>query len=356
MKLFTVGPVEMFPDTLSESSLQLPYFRTPEFSNLVLRAEQMLLELTQAPEHAHALLLTASGTGAMEAAVINCLDSGDYVLTIDGGSFGHRFVQICNRHGIPQSVLSLEFGKTLTRDMLEAAYEPGMTALLVNLHETSIGQLYDLDMLSEFCKKYGLLFIVDAISAFLSDPIHMEKAGIDVLILSSQKALSLAPGLSVVVLSPRAIDMVEKKGTELMYFDFKDYIKDGARGQTPYTPAVGIILTLYRRLEAITAEGLEHVQAHIQEVALDFRKRIAELPVQIPSYPHSNALTPVYFPDRNAKDIYETLRRDYGITVNPSGGAQADCLLRIGHIGNLTVGDNDELLRALREILKDQEP
>ena len=351
MKLFTVGPVEMFQETLTESSLQLPYFRTPEFSNIILHSEQMLLELSQAPKYARALLLTASGTGAMEAAVINCLNSGDYVLTIDGGSFGHRFAKICDHHGIPQSVLNLEFGKALTRDMLEAAYKPGMTALLVNLHETSIGQLYDLHMLSGFCKKYSLMFIVDAISAFLSDPIHMENAGIDILIISSQKALSLAPGLSAVVLSPRAIDAVEKKGTDLMYFDFKDYIKDGARGQTPYTPAVGIILTLHQRLESITAAGLEHIQAHIQKVALDFRMRAVELPVQIPNYPHSNALTPLYFPNRNAKDVYETLRRDYEITVNPSGGAQADCLLRIGHIGDLTVSDNDELLWALRKIL-----
>lgn len=350
MKLFTVGPVEMFPETLRESSLQLPYFRTSNFSEVVLKSEQMMLELSKAPEHSRVIFLTASGTGAMEASVINCLDSKDFVLTIDGGSFGHRFVQICERHRITQCVLSLDFEKELTYEMLETAYQPGMTALLVNLHETSIGKLYSLDLLSKFCKNHNLLFIVDAISAFLADPINMEKAGIDILITSSQKALALSPGLSMIALSPRAIDAVKNKGTNLMYFDFKDYLKDGERGQTPYTPAVGIILTLHQRLKHITEIGLEFVQNSIREIALDFRERIAGFPVQIPNFPHSNALTPLYFPNGDAKKVYETLCTDYGITVTPSGGVQADYLLRVGHIGNLTILDNDELLQAFHDI------
>lgn len=352
MKLFTVGPVEMFPGTLKESALQLPYFRTAEFSEIMLNTEKMLLDLSLASACSKALFLTASGTGAMEAAVINCLNKQDHVLTIDGGSFGHRFAQMCEHHEIPQTVLHLEFGKTLTREMLDAAYTPGMTALLVNLHETSIGQLYDLDILSAFCKEHDLFLIVDAISAFLADPINMEKAGIDILIISSQKALSLAPGISAVLLSPRAIQTVEEKGTSLMYFDFKDYLRNGERGQTPFTPAVGIFLTLHKRLESIMEAGLKCVQSSIRELALDFRAKVADLPVQIPNYPHSNTLTPLYFPEGNARTVYEALRKEYGITVNPSGGAQADYLLRVGHIGNLTVTDNDLLLQALCRILK----
>lgn len=351
MKLFTVGPVEMFPETLKESALQLPYFRTEEFSEIVLQTEQMLLNLALAPNDSKALFLTASGTGAMEATVINCLNEQDYVLIIDGGSFGHRFVQLCERHQIPQSVLHLEFGKTLTQKMLEATYQPGMTALLVNLHETSVGQLYDLDMLSVFCKKHGMLLIVDAISAFLSDPINMNRAEIDVLIISSQKSLALAPGLSAVILSPHAIETVQKKGTSLMYFDFRAYLKDGMRGQTPFTPAVGIMLTLHQRLKSISETGLACVQAAIHKLALDFRAKAAELPLQIPDYPHSNALTPLYFPAGNAKAVYETLRKKYGITVNPGGGSYADHLLRVGHIGNLTVADNAFLIEALHRIL-----
>lgn len=351
MKLFTVGPVEMYSETLEESGLQLPYFRTAEFSELMLESEKMLLELTEAPKQSRAVFLTASGTGAMEAAIINCLNDSDFVLTIDGGSFGHRFVQLCEHHKIPQEVLHLNFGDTLTGEMLESAYRDGMTALLVNLHETSIGQLYDMDLISAFCKEHDLLLIVDAISAFLADEIRMKKSGIDVLIMSSQKAFALAPGISTVVLSPRALELVEHRGTELMYFDFRDYLKNGERGQTPFTPAVGILLTLHTRLAGICADGLENVRSSIRNLAQDFRDKVAELPVEIPDFPHSNALTPIYFPAGNAKAVYETLYEKYDITVTPSGGALADYLLRVGHIGNLTTEDNDLLLQAMQEIM-----
>lgn len=352
MKLFTVGPVEMYPETLEESARQLPYFRTAEFSEIMLHSERMLLELAGASRGSRAVFLTASGTGAMEAAVINCLDQTDFVLTVDGGSFGHRFVQICQRHGITQEILHLDFGKTLSEQMLEASYHEGMTALLVNLHETSIGQLYDIEVISAFCRKHHLLLIVDAISAFLADEILMDRFGIDILILSSQKAFALAPGISAVILSPKAIELTQQRGTELMYFDFRDYLKDGERGQTPFTPAVGILLTLHTRLEGLVAVGREQARASIREIALDFRKKVFALPIEIPAYPHSNALTPLYFPQGNAKRIYERLCRDYDITITPTGGALSDYLLRVGHIGNLTTEDNDRLIGAMKEILE----
>lgn len=351
MKLFTVGPVEMHPETLGEAGRQLPYFRTPEFSEIMLQTEQMLLQLAGAPEHSRAVFLTASGTGAMEAAVINLLDQRGRVLTIDGGSFGHRFVQICQSHAIPQTVIPLAFGEELTEQMLEDVYTGDLTALLVNLHETSTGMLYDIEMLHDFCQQHNLLLIVDAISSFLADPIDMKQDGIDVLIVSSQKSLALAPGISAVVLSPRAVDMVQKHGTNVVYFDFRDYLKNGERGQTPFTPAIGILLTMHSRLSKIMEEGLERIQASTQNLALDFRAKIKGLPIEIPNYPHSNALTPVYFPGGNAKSLYNELRQKYGLNVTPNGGALENYLLRVGHIGNLTVEDNDCLVQAMREVL-----
>lgn len=351
MKLFTVGPVEMYPETLEESALQLPYFRTGEFSELMLESEKFLLDIANAEEKSRAVFLTASGTGAMEASVINCLRPEDNVLVINGGSFGHRFVQICEHHNIPYNELIVPFGTKLTKEMLDEKYTDGMTALLVNIHETSIGQLYDLNMLGKFCKEHKLLFIVDAISSFLADEVDMSKNNIDVLILSSQKAFALAPGVSVVVLSPRAVELVSERGTSLIYFDFNDYLKNGERGQTPFTPAVGILLTLNTRLRQIANDGIENVRASIAKQAEDFRNKIKSLPVQVPDFPHSNALTPLYFPDGNAKKVYEILREKYDITVTPNGGELAGTVLRVGHIGNLTAEDNTLLVDAMKEIM-----
>lgn len=351
MKLFTVGPVEMYPETLASSALQLPYFRTAEYSEIMLESERMMLELSGAPAGSRAVFLTASGTGAMEAAVMNLLRPSDAVMVVDGGSFGHRFVQMCDSHGIPQRAVRLAFGKTLVREMLDENYQPGMTALLVNLDETSIGQLYDVDMLGTFCREHDMLLIVDAISAFLADEIDMARSGIDALIVSSQKALALAPGASVVVLSPRGAALARERGSEVMYFDFRDYLKNGDRGQPPFTPAVGIFLTMHARLKGICEQGLDTVRAAIRRQAEDFREKVRALDVDIPGYPLSNALTPLYFPEGNAGAVYRALREEYGLTVTPNGGALADYLLRVGHMGDLCPADNDELVRAMGAVL-----
>lgn len=352
MKLFTVGPVEMYPDTLSDSAKPLPYFRTPEFSEVVLECETNLLDLANAPKGSRVIFLTASGSGAMEAAIINCLTNQDTAIVVDGGSFGHRFFQICQRHAISQKAITLDFGKTLTKEMILEAYSPAVTSLIVNAHETSTGQLYDLKMLGNFCKEYGLLFIVDAISSFIADEIDMREMGIDVLIISSQKALALAPGISNVILSPNAISRVEQQTCNLMYFDFMDYLKNGERGQTPFTPAVGIILTMQNRLRTIRAAGIENTRQKIQDLAYYFRKNICGLPIQVPNYPLSNALTPLYFPNKNAQKIYQTLLKEFDITVTPNGGILSDTVLRVGHIGNLTVSDIDFLIDAMHKILE----
>jgi len=350
MKLFTVGPVEMSPDILEISRLPLPYFRTPEFSKLILECEASMLRIANALDGSRSLFLTASGTGAMEASVMNCLTPSDHALVVDGGSFGHRFTEICKRHHIPQTILSLPFGDTLSREHLDSIYSPEMTALLVNIHETSIGQLYDLDMLHSFCQDHNLRLIVDAISSFLADDIDMTAQGIDVLILSSQKAFALAPGISVVVLSPSMVETVKKNTSVCMYFDFKDYLSNGERGQTPYTPAVGILLTMHHRLRSIEKLGLENVRNEIAAQAKDFREKISVIPVEIPSYPHSNALTPIYFPNGDAKKAYDALY-EMGYNVTPSGGALANYLLRVGHIGHLCTEDNINLINAMKTIL-----
>ena len=203
--LFTIGPVEMFPETLEIGGKQVPYFRNDEFSQVVFSASAGLKRLLF-NENGKIILLTCSGTGAMEATIMNCFTKKDNLIIIDGGSFGHRFTQICDTHEIPYKAVKVEQGETLTKDMIDEVIDSGkFTGFLVNLDETSIGQLYDIQMISEVCEEHRLLLVVDAISAFLADEVNMDKYGIDAVILSSQKALSLAPGLSVVALSERML-------------------------------------------------------------------------------------------------------------------------------------------------------
>ena len=349
--LFTIGPVEMFPETLEIGGKQVPYFRNDEFSQVVFSASAGLKRLLF-NEKGEIILLTCSGTGAMEATIMNCFTKEDNLIIIDGGSFGHRFTQICDTHEIPYKAVKVEQGETLTKDMIDEVIDSGkFTGFLVNLDETSIGQLYDIKMISEVCKEHGLLLVVDAISAFLADEVNMDKYGIDAVILSSQKALSLAPGLSVVALSERMLERVAVIDPKSIYFDFKDYLKNGERGQTPFTPAVRVIIELEEIVKRFEEKGIENIIQETSEIALYFRKRIKEIGLDYPSYPLSNAVTPVIFPDKNADIVYKKLIDKYGFTVNPSGGDNAKLMFRVSHVGKQSIEDAEELICAIKEIL-----
>lgn len=351
MTLFTVGPVEMHPDTLDVAGKQLPYFRTEQFSQINLESERILKKLAGASENDKVAFLTASGTGAMEAAIINAFDEKDRMLIVNGGSFGHRFCEICDVHGIPYDEIKLEFGEELTESHISEYDGKEYSALLVNIHETSTGQLYDIDMLSAFCRKNGMYLIVDAISSFLADDISFNRDGMDIMIISSQKALSLSPGLSAVIMSSRIFDeRISVRKSVCLYLDLKSHIKNGERGQTPFTPAVGILLELNSRLKILEAKGIDRIISETAERAEYFRKIVKDLPVDIPEFRHSNAVTPIVVRNGNAHGIFEQLMSE-GMVVTPSGGDLRDKVLRISHIGNLKLEDYDKLKNHLERVL-----
>ena len=187
---FTVGPVMASPHVLAVGAEQVPYFRTPEFSATMLENEQLILKFAKAPQGSRVVFMTNSSTGSMEAVVMNCFTEKDKVLVIDGGSFGHRFVQLCEIHRVPHVALKLRHGQKLTKERLEEYAEQGFTGLLVNIDETSTGVLYDSKMLGDFCKKNHLFYVCDCVSSFLADPFDMEDCGADVMITGSQKVLA----------------------------------------------------------------------------------------------------------------------------------------------------------------------
>lgn len=183
---FAVGPVPSDPRVRALGGEDSPYFRTPEFSQAMLENEQMLCSLASASKGSRAIFLTNSGTGAMEAAVMGLLDpEKDKALVVDGGSFGHRFRQMLDLHGIANVAIELEPGTPLTSGHLEAV-EGDFTAFLVNLGETSQGVLYDAELIGAYCRERDLFLIVDGISSFLADPFDMEAMGADVLITDAQ--------------------------------------------------------------------------------------------------------------------------------------------------------------------------
>ena len=354
MRLFTIGPVEMFDEVkaVRGNGESVPYFRTQEFSDMMLDTDRLLRKFAGTVESSRTIYLTASGTGAMEAAVLNCFTPKDRLLIIDGGTFGHRFAEICAMHDIPHDVISLAFGEVLEERHFEGHRDRGYTALLVNVDETSTGQLYDMELISNFCREKGMFLVVDAISSFLCDPFDMDSWGVDVMIASSQKGPCVSPGLSMVLLSERILrERVMKSDYRSMYFGFKSYLENFKRGQTPFTPAVGVCVELHAALRRIESIGLSRHLGKIAEVAKDFRDRLQDLPVRIPAYPLSNAITPVIFEEPIAYRVFELLKNRYGIYVNPTGGALHDTMFRVAHIGQTDVKDNCMLVEKIREVM-----
>ena len=239
----------------------------------------------------------------------------------------------------------------MTSEMLMPYENKGYTAFLVNVHETSTGVHYDMELISAFCQRNGLFLIVDAISSFLADPLNMAELQIDVMIAGSQKALACPPGISIIVLSERAIERVHRIDSRCMYFNLKDALNNGARGQTPFTPAVGILLQIHARLKQIEqAGGVEQEIKAVAHIADDFREKIKALPFEIVSESLSNAVTPLHPIHGSAYRFFEVLKDEYGIWVCPNGGELKDHVFRVGHIGALSTEDNDALITALTAI------
>ncbi len=350
---FTVGPVMCSDEVRAVGGEQVPYFRTPEFSAVMFENEQLMLKFSKAPDGSRVAFMTNSSTGSMEAVVMNCFNDSDKVLVIDGGSFGHRFVELCEIHEIPHTVLKLNHGQKLTKEYLYEYDGKDFTGLLVNIDETSTGVLYDSEMIGEFCRKNGIFYVCDCVSAFLADPFDMAHCGADVMITGSQKVLACPPGISIIILAPRAVERVTSHKVKTMYFNLADVLKNMERGQTPFTPAVGILRQINTRLKEIEAAGGADAEiARVAAQAEDFRNKVKELPFEFVSESPANGVTPVHPVSTDAYRIFEVLKDEYGIWICPNGGNMKNTIFRVGHIGHLTHEDNTTLINALKDMLR----
>ena len=354
---FTVGPVQSSDAVRAIGAEQIPYFRTTEFSETMLENERFIKKFAHASEESKVVFMTCSGSGGMEAAIMNCLTKKDKALVINGGSFGERFVELLTLHEIPFTEIKLEYGKALKPEHLAEYEGKGYTAFLMQKHETSTGVHYDINLVSEFCKRNDCFLIVDTISTFLCDPFDMTTTGTGVMITGSQKALACAPGIAVMILAPSALERINKTKCCCQYLDLKLALKNMERGQTPWTPAVGILRQINVRLKEIDANGGAEAEiARCAELANYFRSKLIEnnLPFEIVSESLSNAVTPLHPTTQSANEIFLKIKDEYGMWVCPNGGSMKDTIFRVGHIGYLQKEDYDKLGAAFID-LKEKE-
>jgi len=337
--------------TLAIGALQLPYNRTEQFSQITFEIIKDLKYLfgTQGD----VVIFSASGTGAMEAVIFNFLDQSDKVLIVNGGVFGQRWVDLCIQHKIPFEQIILDPGQPISLEALDYRLSSqGYSTLLINAHETSTGLIYDTKAIGKLTQKYGVFFVVDAISTICADIFMMDEWHVDVSLLSTQKALALPPGLSFLALNKKAKLRLETKTCQSYYFDIKVYLANQSRGQMPFTPVIGHFMMLQERLKDIKLHGIDFFVSRHSKLAEFFRKGLQGLPLSfLPNSP-SNALTAISCPeDIDAFDLVKRLAAGFNCFVAPNGGDLKHRVFRVSHLGEQNKTDIDFLINALKDTL-----
>lgn len=336
-------PGNIEEDILAIASQQIPYMRTTWFSNMMKENQTMLLDMIGCKE-GKVTFFTASGTAAMDAVVENYIGTRGKALVIDGGSFGHRWSQLCEYHGVEHCDFVVPFAKDIDYSKLEdMAITEKPSFLLCQHHETSSGQLFDLQKISDICKNYNISLIVDVISSFLAEKIDMDSLGIDVALTSTQKGLNLPPGAALVFLSAKALEREFEHNN--YYFDFQDNLENMKRGQTPFSPATTIFMQIHERMKRDTSIGLDNLVDLCHKKALYFRKKCNEYGWEMPAECPANAITSFYV-HRNGDILFEELQKK-NIFIMPSGRKN---FFRVSHMGIQGEAELGMLADAIREI------
>ena len=348
------GPTPVPDEVLKAMSRQMINHRGEEFWQILDKITANLKKLFQTKNDV--FVLTGSGTGGMEAAIVNTLSPGDKVLSVSIGAFGERFVTIAEQFGAEVIPLRFEWGKAADVDAVRQALhaEPEIKAVLVTHNETSTGVTNDLASISSVVKEFDKLLLVDAISSLGSINLPVDNWHCDVAVTGSQKGWMAPPGLAMVSVSPEAWQAHAKARMPRFYWDFaqaKGYLKEG---QTPWTPAITTIFALSISLEMMLKEGLPNIIARHARVAEAARAGVKSLGLSLfadEKYA-SNTVTAIAAPDGlDVNKMRKILREEHQIVL--AGGQQKlnGKIFRIGHLGWVTEEDIEQVISALKVVL-----
>ena len=347
-RIFTPGPVEL-PDAIREvPGRQIIHHRTPEFTQAFLETRNLFKKLVGCPEE-NFVFFASSGTGAMEAAVLNFFREGDKVIAIVGGKFGERWAELSKRWGLKVVKLNVEWGKSVDPEKVENLLKenPDCKGVLVQMSESSTGALHDVKTLGEITGKSDALLVVDAITALGVYDIKPCEWNIDVLVGGSQKAFMLPPGLSMLWFSEKAKERLTDRA---YYFDISGELKKQIEGQTAFTPAITLILALRESLNILLSEGMEKVEKRYRVMAEGVRRAVQALGMKVFPEKPTISLTAV-FPDELDADALRKEMLKMGVRVAGGQGKLKGKIFRISHMG-MDLLDMPVVLSALELALK----
>ncbi len=352
--LLSPGPTPVPETVLAAAAEPIIHHRTPEFSKIFMETTEGLKMVFGTKEDV--FILTSSGTGAMEAAVVNTLSPGDKVLTINAGKFGERWGNICKAYGIAFKDIVVEWGQDYTKDQLEAELKanPGVKAVFCQLSETSTGAIFDIKGFGEVVAKTEAILVVDGISGTGATPCPMDEWNIDIMVSGSQKSFMIPPGLAYIAFGPKAWKLVETAKCPKFYFDAKKAKKNLLDKTTPWTPAISLVIQQKKALDIIAGMGLEKLFAHHRILGDATRAGIKALGLELLSERPGNILTAVKTPAGvEGGKIVKTMQSKYMAYIAGAQDPMKGKFFRIAHLGYMGGFDIITALTALEMTLAD---
>lgn len=348
------GPTPCPPEILQAMARQMIDHRGSEFVKIMQRTTEKLKQVFQTKNDV--LTLTGSGTGGMEAMIVNTLSPGDRVMVISIGSFGDRLISIAKTFGADVVPMNVEWGKAADPDAVRKVLQSDtkIKAVAITHNETSTGVTNDIASIGKVVKSFDKLFIVDAISSMSSINCPVDDWHLDVVASGSQKGWMVPPGLVFVSVSEEAWKAHAAAKMPRMYWDFKQAKTYLERGQTPWTPAVSIVFAMDVALDMILKEGIDNVFARHARAAKAARDGVKSLGLTLygDEKHASNTVTAVNVPAGvEVKNLRKIMREENKIVLAGGQGKIEEKIFRIGHLGWVNEGDIKDVIAALRVAL-----
>lgn len=351
--LLAPGPTPIPPAVLQAMAQPIIHHRTPEYEALFAEVRRGLRLLFQCKNEV--LMFAASGTGAMEGAVVNTLSPGDQVVVVRGGKFGERWGEICEAYGLGLLPVDVPYGKSVDPAAVAAALReaPGAKAVFATHSETSTGAIHDIQGIAAAVRDSGALLVVDAITSLGVLDLPMESWGVDIVVAGSQKALMLPPGLAFAAVSDKAWARVPSARLPRYYFNFAAERKAIEKNQSAYTPAVSLVMGLRESLGLILAEGLQSVFARHERLARATRAGVQAIGLTLFADRPGAACTAVKVPEGLDGGAIVKGFRKRGITIAGGQGSMRGKIFRIAHMGYVDAFDILTALAALEFVLSE---
>lgn len=351
--LLTPGPTPLPPKVREALARPIIHHRTPQFQAILKEATEGLQYVFQTSNPV--FIISASGTGAMEAAVINFLSAGDDVLTVHAGKFGERWTEICNAYGIKAEVIDVEWGKAVSPAEIEKRLKanPKIKAVFTTLCETSTGVATDIEAIGKVIKNTDAILVVDAISGLGAIDLKTDAWNVDVCVSGSQKGLMLPPGLAFISVNQKAWKKADESKCPKYYLDLKEAKKALEKTDTPFTTAVSLVVALNESLKMMREDGLDNIFSRHKKMADATREAMKALGLELfAPTAASDVVTAVKAPAGiDGEKLVKTMRDTYGITI---AGGQAELkgkVFRIAHMGYIEEFDIIAGISCLEKVL-----